>query len=287
MRFGANLFVFPGGSLEPGEAPRAAAAREAAEETGIVLDAGAFVPLTRWVTPPSLPIRYDTRFFGVIVGPGADVVRPSPEVVAWHWLRPTAALEAMASGHLAMWQPTVVTLQQLEPVSDRRTLEAAFDPAVEDGVVSGTASGPGVTGGRAFEHRWAGGIEGRLGRTLVVGERSWVVVDPGDPTGETAAAIVAAADAAGAELAGVVITDLDPAHHAGVEMFATGYGLPVAGPHGASGRVPYAVHELDDGAVIPFGDATIEARPTRLATAPASARWADRADRIRLTGIGH
>jgi len=295
MRFGANLFVFPGGRLDPGERPRDAAVREAAEETGIELDPEALVPMTRWVTPPSLPIRYDTRFFGTVVDPATDVVRPSAEVVEWRWLRPAAALEAMAAARMAMWQPTVVTLQQVEPVVDRETLPAAFRP--EPGAAPPDAAPPdaappgdaapddpwlGLPGGRPFEHRWAGGIDGRLGRTVVVGEEAWVVVDPGDPTGETTDAIAAAAEAAGVALAGIVVTDLDPDRHAGVEMFATGLGLPVAGPPGASGLVPYAVRELGDGGRVPFGDAGLAARVVRPAAPSGPGAWAARAGRIRL-----
>jgi 8-oxo-dGTP pyrophosphatase MutT (NUDIX family) len=287
MRFGANLFVFPGGRLDPDEDPRAAAARETVEETGISVDPGALVPLSRWVTPPSLPIRYDTRFFGTLVPPGTDVRRPSAEVVEWRWVRPTAALEAMAAALLAMWQPTIVTLQQLEPVTDEDGLIGAFaaetpGPLPPQVPGPGTAVGsPAAIAGRAFEHAWAGGIEGRAGTTVAVGERRWVVVDPGDPTGETSDRLVAAAEASGAELAGVVITSLEPDLHAGVEMLATGLGLPVAGPLGASGLVPYAVTELADGAAVPFGDAGVEAAAER-APLPTPERWSDRAARMRL-----
>jgi 8-oxo-dGTP pyrophosphatase MutT (NUDIX family) len=281
MRFGANLFVFPGGRLDEGEDARTAGARETLEETGIDVDPGALVPLTRWVTPPSLPIRYDTCFFGTLVDPGTDVHGPSDEVVEWRWLHPTEALEAMASARMAMWQPTVVTLQQLEPVADEASLQAAFAPRdAHDAAVSDLRDLPGAHL-RAFEHRWAGGIEGRTAVTVAVGDRSWVIVDPGDPTGDTSDRILAAADAAGAELAGVVITSLGPDRHAGVEMLATGLGLPVAGPPGASGLVPYAVMELADREPVPFGDARLAALRDRAPRSPADG-WEERAAAIRI-----
>jgi ADP-ribose pyrophosphatase YjhB (NUDIX family) len=281
MRFGANLFVFPGGRLDPDEDAPTAAARETVEETGIGVDPDGLVPLTRWVTPPSLPIRYDTRFFGTVVRAGTDVAEPSDEVVEWRWLRPTYALEAMAAASLAMWQPTIVTLQQLEPVSDAASLRAAFAPDGSAAAVPGQVD----LGARLFDHAWAGGIEGRRGTTLVMGDRRWVIVDPGDPTGETSDRIVAAAEAAGAELAGVVVTSLEPERHAGVEMLATGLGLPVAGPPGASGLVPYAVAELEDGQLVPFGDVSLEAHVER-ASLTSRSRWSDRAAGIRLSRAG-
>ncbi|HET9681779.1 MAG TPA: NUDIX domain-containing protein [Candidatus Limnocylindrales bacterium] len=288
MRFGANLFVFPGGRLDPGESAHAAAARETLEETGIAVDPATLVPLTRWVTPPSLPIRYDTRFLGTIVGPGTDVAGPSDEVVEWRWLRPTEALEAMAANRMAMWQPTIVTLQQLEPITDRASLATAFaaDAAAADGS-HGRRAGRGITSlatgatARSFDHAWAGGVEGRPGTTRVLGARRWVIVDPGDPTGETSDRIVAAAEEAGVELAGVVVTSIEPERHAGVEMLATGLGLPVAGPPGASGLVPYAITELADAAAVPFGDSGLVASLVRESPARPS-RWSDRAGRIRL-----
>lgn len=292
MRFGANLFVFPGGRLDPGEEARVAAARETLEETGISVDPATLVPLSRWVTPPSLPIRYDTRFFGTIVAQATDVAGPSDEVVEWRWLRPIDALVAMAANQMAMWQPTIVTLQQLEPLTDRPSLAGAFAPDAVDAHANPGPAGdaePGIASvapgaaSRSFEHAWAGGIEGRRGTTLVVGTKGWVVIDPGDPTGETSDRIATAAEQAGAELAGVVVTSIDAERHAGVEMLATGLGLPVAGPPGASGLVPYAITELADGASVPFGDSGLVAR---VACDPLARpnRWSDRAGRIRLEG---
>ncbi len=295
MRFGANLFVFPGGRLDPGEDARTAAARETIEETGIAVDPAALVPISRWVTPPSLPIRYDTRFLGAVVAPETDVAGPSPEVVEWLWMRPTAALEAMARAELAMWQPTIVTLQQLEPVTDAATLAAAFAP---DSALIARAAGAAATADaglraavdddrevRTFGHAWAGGVEGRTGTIQAIGDRRWVIVDPGDPTGETTDLIAAAADAAGATLAGVVVTSLEPDRHAGVEMLATGLGLPVAGPPGGSGLVPYSVTELLEGGRVPFGDLPLTARLVR-PPLEAPTRWADRAATIRLLAGG-
>ena len=289
MRFGPGLWVFPGGRLEPDESAQAAAVRETAEETGIAVDADVLVPMTRWVTPFGLPARYDARFFAAIVPPGTEVTRASDEVAEWAWLRPSDALEGMAAGRLAMWQPTVVTLQQLEPIEDAGSLAAAFAPApAPAGAVPSSAAeqalaglAPGLV--RAVPSRWQAGIEGRPGQVQLVGREAWTVVDPGDPTGASFEAVLALAGAAGASLAGVVVRDLSPERHAGVELFARGLGLPVAGPPGADALAPYDVIELENGGIVPFGD--VELRAVVLTTAGRSGapgRWADRVARIGL-----
>ena len=286
MRFGGGMFVFPGGRLEGGESAESAAARETLEETGIAIAADELVPLTRWVTPYGFPVRFDTRFFGLIVPAGTDVAEPSEEIASWRWLRPTAALEGMAAGELAMWQPTVVTLQQLEGIGDRADLAAAFEAAPLASLAPARPP-PGLERGRRFETRWAGGIEGGAGVATVFGRRRWLIVDPADPTTGTIDAVRAAADAEGATLAGALITGIDPARHAGVEMFARSLGLPVAGPPGADGLVPYAVTELADGATVPWTD-----QPLVVAVEPPTPgqdgprRWADRAGRLRLSEPG-
>jgi len=287
MRFGPGMHVFPGGRLDPEETHRDAAVRETAEETGIDLDPGSLMPLTRWVTPLGLPSRFDACFFGAVVAPRTDVRHASDEVADWAWLRPTDALEGMAAGRLAMWQPTVVTLQQIEAAEVLGGLEPAFAPSRRqaehelDG--AGTAA---IAGARVFAHQWAGGVEGRPGLTCVLGDRTWVIVDPGDPTGETTDRIVAAAANAGASLAGVVVGDMDPDRQAGVELFARGMGLPVLGPPGSDTIAPYPILEAIDGALVPFGDSVLRAEVTPPGKHPSAGgsatRWADRAGRLRL-----
>jgi glyoxylase-like metal-dependent hydrolase (beta-lactamase superfamily II) len=111
-----------------------------------------------------------------------------------------------------------------------------------------------------------------------------VIVDPGDPTGETTDAIVAAADAAGAAVAGVLVSDLEPDRHAGVELFARGLGLPVAGPPGADAIAPYAITDLRAGEPVPIGDAglVVEIVRPEARHANGTRSWADRAGRLRL-----
>jgi 8-oxo-dGTP pyrophosphatase MutT (NUDIX family) len=261
LRFGGDIHVFPGGRLDPEDADHAAAAvRETREETGIEVEAASLVPLTRWVTPPGLPSRYDTRFYAAIVPAATDVTEASDEVAEWRWLTPAAALTAVADGSLDMWLPTVVTLQQFAALAapvDPEQIRVAFAPGRDqlDPVLDELDVGL-----IRVTQPWSEGIEGRTEPGWLVGLREWVFVNPSDPTGETADTIVAAAKAAGARLAAVAVTDLEPRHHAGVEVFAAGMALPVVAGPGVSALAPYPVTELSDGDALPYGDIPLEVR---------------------------
>jgi 8-oxo-dGTP pyrophosphatase MutT (NUDIX family) len=288
MRFAPDLHVFPGGRIEPDETAVAAAVRETREETGIELSPVALVAIGRWVTPAGLASRFDARFFAAVVGPAADVDGPNEEVASWEWVRPRAALDRFAAGELLLWPPTLVTLQQLEGIADEATLRSTFQPPGERQRA--------VTVERIDDDRqridggWAGGVEGRPWSGWILGRSRWVVVNPADPTGETLAAVVSAADASGAGLDGVVVTSLEPEHHAGASLFSVGLGLPLATPPGVP-RIAREPHlELDDGAVLPFGDVETRVHVERPTTAPRGgvghARWAGGFSRLRLEGGG-
>jgi len=289
MAFGPDIHVFPGGRVDAsdwaaaasreavvgltageagerlgiGRAPdpamtpasavahHVAAVRETAEETGIQVQARDLIALSRWITPKSMARRFDVRFFATFVPPGTEIVAGSAEVVDAVWLAPRAALDATRAGAIELWLPTYVTLQQLDGLADRADVRAAFAPGSAAGDPAFEPSAPGIT---RIEAPWAGGIPGRRSTGWLVGHREIVVVDPGDPTGITSDAVLAHVAASGGRLAGVLVGDLEPEHHAGVEMFAHGLGLPVAAPASVVDQAPYDVLGLGPDAPVPFGD---------------------------------
>ena len=123
-----GMWVFPGGRLEPGDdGPAAAAVREAAEETGLVLARDDLVPFAHWVPPEGAPKRFATWFFLAALPPGAaDVVVDGGEIGDHVWTTPADALQRHAAGEVELAPPTWVTLHSLaEAVSPADALARA------------------------------------------------------------------------------------------------------------------------------------------------------------------
>jgi 8-oxo-dGTP pyrophosphatase MutT (NUDIX family) len=128
-----GAWVFPGGRMEDvdgtgDEGARRAAVREAAEETGLTLDADQLVPLSHWTPPPSAPRLYATWFFVAGLPEGAaDVVVDGGEIGDHVWTTPAAALERHARGEIELMPPTWMSLHRLRDHTD--VAEALADVA--------------------------------------------------------------------------------------------------------------------------------------------------------------
>ncbi len=213
------------------------------------------VALSRWVTPPTLPRRFDARFFAAELPAGARVSFEGDEVAGHRWLAPSAALAAMAAGEIGMWLPTSATLQQLEHVTSLGQARDRLSPRPLGGIEVAEVS-PEVI---RIVMPAGGGVAGQPVCAYLVGRRSHVLIDPGDPTGPALDTAMTLATARGGSIAGIALTQVDPDHAAGTEALAEVLGIPaVAGP-GAGRPLPYPVRELADGDVLPFGDVPIRA----------------------------
>jgi len=140
-RFMGGFWVFPGGAVEPADragtdedgAHRAAAVRELREEAAIEgVDPASLVAYSRWVTPETSGIRFDTRFY-LAAAPGAAEPRvDGEECVDAGWFAPAAALDAYDSGGLPLVFPTLKHVEQIAPFrSAAELLEASRGRIVE------------------------------------------------------------------------------------------------------------------------------------------------------------
>ena len=113
MRFAAGMSVFPGGAAEPGESVAEAAVRETYEETGVQLEVDDLRPWSRWITPESERMRFDTWFFVAPLPAGEEPKLLVGEAEDAGWFGATDAVQAAQSGSLPLMPPTVVTLHQV------------------------------------------------------------------------------------------------------------------------------------------------------------------------------
>ena len=291
---GSEAAAALGGDLAPGAALATfvAAIREVFEETGVLLADGAapaalevgraellhvpgafapmvdaldlrlrtdlLVPLSRWVTPPGLPRRFDARFFAAELPAGAEMSLLGGEVAGHAWHTPRAALDEMAAGRLGMWLPTSTTLQQLEHVGSFDEIRARMAPGAA-GAVEIDEPVPGVT---RITMPWGGGVAGQPVSAYVVGGSSVVLVDPGDPTSDALERVLGHVAERGATIARVALTHAAPDHAAGAEALRDAVDAPVLVGPGGGHDLPYRVDEVADGAVIEAGSMALRAVAT-------------------------
>ncbi len=146
--FAPGFLVFPGGSIDEGdaglarrwfgtkaEAARACALRELAEEAGLVLGRSGLVSMpgvapgdpgfpaprieqvaemARWIAPDFLPVRFDARFFSVAAPRGLEPHANATEVDGAWWMAPADALRRQREGSVSLMWPTLKVMEALE-----------------------------------------------------------------------------------------------------------------------------------------------------------------------------
>ena len=228
-----------------------------ADDLDLRLRTDLLVPLSRWVTPPGLPRRFDARFFAAALPDGAAASLVGDEVAAHAWHTPRAALDAMASGRIGMWIPTSATLQQLEHA---RSIEEIRERAAQGRLGAVVVEGiDGVNDVVRIGMPAGGGVAGQPVNAYLVGRSEYVLVDPGDPTGPGVDAAISTAAERGGRIVGVALTHADPDHAAGAESVAVQLGVPVYAAPDRSGDLSFEVVPLVDGAPVPGGDVTLRA----------------------------
>ena len=221
-----------------------------AEALDLRLRTDLLVPLSRWVTPPTLARRFDARFFAAAVPADVEATLIGDEVAAHAWSTPREALDAMAAGTIGMWLPTSATLQQLEHARSVDEVRRLATP----GTLTATSVeviDPEVT---RITMPAGGGVAGQPIHAYLVGRRQFALVDPGDPTGPALDLATELAAERGGQIVAVALTQVDPDHAAGAEALAEMLGVPVFASPARAADLPYAPERLADGDVIDLGD---------------------------------
>ncbi len=90
----------------------------------LVLAADCLSYFSHWLTPPSVPRRFDTRFFVARMPVMQDTAAHAWETAGEHWIAPGEALAAAESGEWRMISPTLTTLKSLARFS---RVDAVFE----------------------------------------------------------------------------------------------------------------------------------------------------------------
>jgi 8-oxo-dGTP pyrophosphatase MutT (NUDIX family) len=137
-KFMPNVWVFPGGAVDPGDGEgedgyRACAVRELAEEAAIELAAGEeLVLFSRWITPAVISTRFDAWFFLALAPAHMPPQPDGVETTEAAWFKPSAALKAQEEGEIVLAFPTLSQLQSLLPFrTSDEALAAHRDRPVE------------------------------------------------------------------------------------------------------------------------------------------------------------
>lgn len=132
-----GMWVFPGGRIDAEDhngatdmidAARAAAVREAAEESGLDVVIGDLVHFAFWIPPPIAPRRFATWFFAAPAGRD-QVVIDDGEITQHEWMRPSDAL-GRGDGELELAPPTWVTLHTVNRYDDVDTALRELDERI-------------------------------------------------------------------------------------------------------------------------------------------------------------
>jgi 8-oxo-dGTP pyrophosphatase MutT (NUDIX family) len=97
-------------------------------ETGIRFTPDLLVPFSRWITPVTMPRRYDTRFFLACMPEGQEPLHDALETTDSVWISPAEALRRYHEGDFPLVFATIKHLERLAPSDSIDALIAAIAP---------------------------------------------------------------------------------------------------------------------------------------------------------------
>jgi hypothetical protein len=93
------------------------------QESELTVAVDRLVYFSHWITPPSVPRRFDTRFFLAALPEGEVAIADTQETIAGEWVEPREALAKQVEGEWLMIDPT---LRSLETIAAYTCVEEAL-----------------------------------------------------------------------------------------------------------------------------------------------------------------
>ena len=204
----------------------------------LTVDAGAFLPAGRWITPPSVPTRFDTRFYLLELPEGEAAEVWPGELADGAWIAPALALARWEDGTALLHPPAWHTLKALESAAatsdPRQALPLLEDPArapwrlpIREFVVERMEFQRGVITVPLLTPTLPPATHTNC---ILLGDNQLLVVDPGSPwkrEQETLALALDRLEAEGRAARAILLTHFHLDHVAGAMALSAARGLPI------------------------------------------------------------
>jgi len=232
------------------------------------IDADLFHPAGRWITPPAVPTRFDTRFYLVELPKGEEAVVWPGELADGEWIAPHEALarwdQATALLHPPAWH-ILKSLARCAHLSGdpRDALAMLDDPArapwalpIRDFVVERMEFQRGVVLVPLHTPTLPPATHTNC---LLLGDDELLVVDPGSPWAPAQAELSLSLDRLeqlGRNAKGILLTHYHFDHVAGAMALSKERGLPIFAHAETAARLEGEVRidrRIADGEELPFG----------------------------------
>ncbi len=226
------------------------------EREGLMLDARRFIHAPRWITPPHMPRRFDTRFLAAWLPDGQTTDVQPGELESGEWLRPREALARWRAGESLIATPILDILRSISNGIDDFAERLNTVPQDE-----------------RDEHQRVELCEGFLICALrtptippathtncyIVGGDELVIIDPGSPYPEEQARLDRLLEvllSEGKKLREILITHLHHDHIAGVNHLRERFEVPVAAHRLTAEAITSSVtvdRMIEDGELVVLG----------------------------------
>lgn len=217
------------------------------------LDASDFPSAGRFITPASMPIRYDCYFFLVEVAPGMEATFAPGEHVEGAWMRPLDALEKWNQGLAILHPPALYALQVMAEFTDVPTalLQLENPPHTPAHTPTRIQFQRGV---RVFPVETPTLPPATHTNVHILGNGELLIVDPGAAEVRQYArllALVAGFKAEGLRPLAIVLTHHHADHIGGAESVKQRLGIPVWCHAKTADRLPFRADRLlEEGEVL-------------------------------------